>query len=269
MNGGDTSQARKAEILRRIQAGDKLTHIARDVGVSKQYVSWLGKFSKVAGAEATIARRRGRPKERELTREETQALRAQILSLRPADALAPGNLWRPDKIKSWFKQTYGRALSNKQLRRVCKDAGLRLAPSGEFLGFLNAMEQRPESSSNPKGPENESAGFENDDAEVFGRKRGRPKKSDAFETTRTSDPMMQRILKANAEAAEIMARARKREAAKQAQARGADPIAPVRLGPKIGRNDPCPFDPTIKFKRCCGATGAVRCARHASAQPLQ
>jgi hypothetical protein len=264
MNGGNTGQARKAEILRRIQAGEKLTHIAREVGVSKQYVSWLGKFSKKVGAEATIAGRRGRPKDKELTEEETQALRAQIVSIRPDEDLPPGNLWRPDQIKLWFKQTYGRTLSNKLLCRVCKDAGLRLAPSGEFRGFLNTMDLTPESSSPPKGTGTESPRFDDEDADLFGRKRGRPKKSDDFETTRMSDQMMQKILKANAEAAEIMARAREREAAKQSQTRGADPITPVRLGPKIGRNDPCPFDPTIKFKRCCGATGAVRCARQAS-----
>ncbi len=36
---------------------------------------------------------------------------------------------------------------------------------------------------------------------------------------------------------------------------------PIRRGPKMGRNDPCPLDPTKKFKKCCGATGAETCLK--------
>ncbi|MCS6807942.1 MAG: preprotein translocase subunit SecA [Bacteroidota bacterium] len=35
----------------------------------------------------------------------------------------------------------------------------------------------------------------------------------------------------------------------------------VHTKPKIGRNDPCPLDPTKKFKKCCGATGATHCLK--------
>lgn len=34
---------------------------------------------------------------------------------------------------------------------------------------------------------------------------------------------------------------------------------------KIGRNDPCPFDPSKKFKRCCGAEGLDYCRREEEA----
>lgn len=269
MSERTTSQERKAEILRRVQAGEKAAHVARDVGVTKQYVSWLVKLSREAGTEATIALRRGRPKEQTLTPEETEAVRARILSLRPADDPTPGNLWRADEIKSWFRRTYGRTLSIHQLRRVCTVAGLRLAPSPEIVDWLNEAEVESVAAPDPKASGAESTGDDDDDEGVFTRKRGRPRKSEAFETTRMSDRMMQEILKANAEAAQIMERARQQEAARQAEALAANPVAPVRLGPKIGRNDPCPFDPTIKFKRCCGAKGAVRCTRQAPEPPPQ
>jgi len=39
-------------------------------------------------------------------------------------------------------------------------------------------------------------------------------------------------------------------------------LAPMkRQGPKLGRNDPCPLDPTKKFKNCCGATGSKGCLK--------
>ena len=31
------------------------------------------------------------------------------------------------------------------------------------------------------------------------------------------------------------------------------PAAPLRTGPKIGRNDPCPCGSGRKYKRCCGS----------------
>ncbi|MDD4933556.1 MAG: preprotein translocase subunit SecA, partial [Methylacidiphilaceae bacterium] len=40
------------------------------------------------------------------------------------------------------------------------------------------------------------------------------------------------------------------------------PIVPIsRSGPKMGRNDPCPLDPTKKFKNCCGALGEKTCIK--------
>lgn len=35
----------------------------------------------------------------------------------------------------------------------------------------------------------------------------------------------------------------------------------VRKEPKIGRNDPCPFDGVKKFKKCCGAKGHAMCQK--------
>ena len=45
---------------------------------------------------------------------------------------------------------------------------------------------------------------------------------------------------------------------------GMEKKMPVRaLTPKIGRNDPCPFAPAKKFKRCCGAKGGNYCLKQA------
>lgn len=39
-------------------------------------------------------------------------------------------------------------------------------------------------------------------------------------------------------------------------------VLPIRRqGPKLGRNDPCPIDPTKKFKSCCGASGEKYCTK--------
>jgi hypothetical protein len=49
----------------------------------------------------------------------------------------------------------------------------------------------------------------------------------------------------------------------------AEKKVPVRaLTPKIGRNDPCPFDSSKKFKRCCGLKGGSYCIKQQqSAEP--
>jgi len=42
-------------------------------------------------------------------------------------------------------------------------------------------------------------------------------------------------------------------------------LAPMkRQGPKLGRNDPCPLDPSKKFKNCCGASGNKVCFKVAA-----
>jgi preprotein translocase subunit SecA len=60
-------------------------------------------------------------------------------------------------------------------------------------------------------------------------------------------------------AAEGIAEAVGKQINGSAPAQRARPI--VHTAPKIGRNDPCPFDPNKKFKRCCGANGAAHCVK--------
>ena len=48
-------------------------------------------------------------------------------------------------------------------------------------------------------------------------------------------------------------RRRSRGRARRPRGEGGGP-APVRAGPKVGRNDPCPCGSGKKYKRCCGAT---------------
>lgn len=42
------------------------------------------------------------------------------------------------------------------------------------------------------------------------------------------------------------------------------PQKPIVVEKKYGRNDPCPMDPSKKFKHCCGATGARTCEKVAA-----
>lgn len=41
--------------------------------------------------------------------------------------------------------------------------------------------------------------------------------------------------------------------AEQPEPRGEGPRQPVKKGPKVGRNDPCPCGSGKKYKHCCGA----------------
>ncbi|MDE1171284.1 MAG: preprotein translocase subunit SecA [Verrucomicrobium sp.] len=44
--------------------------------------------------------------------------------------------------------------------------------------------------------------------------------------------------------------------------RESEMVLPIRRsGPKLGRNDPCPIDPTKKFKNCCGKLGENGCIK--------
>jgi len=76
--------------------------------------------------------------------------------------------------------------------------------------------------------------------------------------------MLEQMARSNAAVAQMMARARNEKDPAPAQPPETDTGTvgtPVRLGPKLGRNDPCPLDPQKKFKRCCGAMGATRCQK--------
>ncbi len=42
----------------------------------------------------------------------------------------------------------------------------------------------------------------------------------------------------------------------------AAPLPVRRVGPKLGRNDPCPLDPKKKFKNCCGKLGEHTCIKN-------
>jgi preprotein translocase subunit SecA len=78
---------------------------------------------------------------------------------------------------------------------------------------------------------------------------------------RFSRPSAEQFTYANAEALTEAAEAVSANVANGAQnaASKAQPI--VNTAPKIGRNDPCPFDSNKKFKNCCGASGHKACTR--------
>lgn len=74
---------------------------------------------------------------------------------------------------------------------------------------------------------------------------------------RFSRPSAEQYTYASAEAVAEVADA---VSAQVANGNGA-PKTVVNTAPKIGRNDPCPFDPNKKFKKCCGAGGGTHCVK--------
>jgi transcriptional regulator with XRE-family HTH domain len=245
-----TNPDRKAEILRRLETGESGAQIARELGVTRQYVSLIKQRADREGAEAVLATsgRRGRPKHRPLSPDEAESLHALLAAGRPG-ATGLAARWPAPEVIAWFKRKHSRPLSVHELRKFCADHGLSLAPTAEALG-LEEDEPLPTEWPLP----------DQDEAETAPAKRRR--RSTAFE--RMNDDVVEQMMRANAEVARRM-----RESQQAAAASATTPSGPARLGPKLGRNDPCPFDPTKKFKRCCGATGATRCLKSAAAESAE
>jgi preprotein translocase subunit SecA len=74
---------------------------------------------------------------------------------------------------------------------------------------------------------------------------------------RFSRPSAEQYTYANAEAVSEVADAVSAQIANENSA----PKTIINTAPKIGRNDPCPFDPNKKFKKCCGAAGGTHCVK--------
>jgi hypothetical protein len=241
----------KAEILRRLEAGEGGAAIAQAVGVTRQYVSALKKQLEQSSAEEMLARsKRGRPKNVPFTPSEDEWLREYLRKGQRPDGTAAPNLTE-SRVKTLFKQAHGRTLTVHQLRKFCTDEGWRLArPESEYAAgeFLDEL---PEVSSKPIAPPASTS------ESPLKRKRGRPRKElSADDSSTHSDEMIEAMARSNAEIVERLKKQRA-EAAPQ----------PVRrVAPKLGRNDPCPFDSKKKFKRCCGRQGLTYCERQADSE---
>lgn len=221
MPGFDSSNTTnlKAEILRRIQAGERGVEIARALGVSRQYVSRLHKELEKESAEAILARRRkGRPRHRPLTAEQEVSLRERLVAGQtPTGRARPG--LTEGVVKTWFRDTHGRTLSVHELRKFCTDEGLKLArPADE------EEQEFAEPSVNEEAPR---------------KSRRRGKEIGFGNTSRMSADDLATMARSNAEVAE-------RIAAKRGQP------TPKRSEPKTNRNAPCPCGSGKKFKKCCG-----------------
>lgn len=234
----------KAEILRRLEAGERGVDIATSVGVTRQYVSALKKELEVSSAETMLARsKRGRPRNVPFAPSEEDSLREHLRKGQKPDGTVASYLTEP-AIKAWFKARHGRTLTVHQLRKFCTEENWRLA--------------RPDRSAEADAFEDDSlpaippAPKENSASSPTRRKRGRPRKDESPRGEEThSEEMIAAMARANAEVMERLKAQRKAAAPKPAQ----------RAAPKLGRNDPCPFDPKKKFKRCCGREGLTYCKR--------
>lgn len=223
---------RLSEIIRRHQAGERGSDIARALGVSRQYVSAMIKQHALAAAGGVVEPKpRGRPKDLPLTVEESAALCDYLQAGQKGDGIAAD--LSSEKVTAWFRETFGRTLTVHQLRKVCTKEGLKLAP--------------PDCSTTP----------ESDGQGVLQPRRGRPRKGfERADPEKLSARELAAMERSNAEMAE-------RIAAQREEAKSPKPVH--NAFPKIARNDPCPFDPGKKFKRCCGADGAKWCLRQANA----
>jgi transposase len=243
---GSSNFDRKAEIVRRLQAGDRGSDIARDLGVTRQYVSLLKQRLASEGVDAVATpSQRGRPKDRPLSLVETEALRARLAGGRPG-ATGMTALWTQEEIIRWFRRTHARPLTIHQLRRFCTERGLRLAPASDPISWL------------PGEPVSESSIATTEVASASGLEEPPPRRRTRRPTSpdRLSEDEVEEMARANAEVAR-----RLRESQQVAESVEEALAGTLRLGAKLGRNDPCPLDAAKKFKRCCGATGATRCFR--------
>jgi hypothetical protein len=230
------SGQRRQEILRRAEAGERTSDIARAVGASRQYVH---AFLKRKAEGRLGSGRRGRRKDQPMSLEEQAALRAHLLARQGgADGLLP-----PEAVKAWFWETFGRTITVHQLRRFCTEEGLRLEVPAEMT---EGWHRRTSAVPTVEGPRPEG--------HVPARKRGRPRKSEApSESGLISEAELEAMRRANEAVAARIGKS----------VPGTAPIPePIKhTERRFGRNDPCPLDPRKKFKRCCGASGSRVCPR--------
>ncbi|MBM3881167.1 MAG: hypothetical protein FJ387_15830 [Verrucomicrobia bacterium] len=261
----EQSEALKSDILRRHHAGEIGSDIARAVGVSRQYVHALLKQIQREGEAVTLAKRRGRLRDKPLTPSEVVALRAHIkASQDPVGNPLPTLTGKA--VTAWFKRTFGRTLPICQLRRFCTEDGLKLAlvpnadryAEGERVATLPSVVEPSGAAPVVQAPVVQAPVFEAPEIGALSaeRKRGRPRKdAPRFDPEELTPEVLAAMEQSNQEVRRRMAE----------QAPSPQPTAPVRLpAPKLGRNDPCPYDPGKKFKRCCGAQGAKWCLRQAA-----
>jgi hypothetical protein len=176
--------------------------------------------------------RRGRKKDQPITPEQAEALQARI------EAGVPGKTglearWTLAAIGDWFRRTFQQQITVYQLRRFAQDRGLRMLCTADLARDIYRA--------GAEAPANGAEG-----------RRG------WVEPEVASRDYIESLARANAQAAQRMREIQQEQAAAPDPA----PVLPVRrIGPKLGRNDRCPLDPTKKFKRCCGATGASWCVK--------
>ncbi|MDR1191177.1 MAG: hypothetical protein LBK60_05855 [Verrucomicrobiales bacterium] len=231
------SAACTAAIRQRIAEGGSLTVIAAEFGVSRQYVSSL-KIQQANGAGPPPGR--GRRDPLPFTKAERAAFAAALQGPPPRGKSALADvprLWTRQQARQWFLRKFGRLPQARQLATLVGELGV------EFTGTRR----------------------ENYDASFY-RWQASPAAAHVREVEARHTAELTADLEADrGPSGGKMSKAELRDierfnaaTARQMSAVTTPQRAPAR---KIGRNDPCPRNPTLKFKRCCGANGSHYCTR--------
>ncbi|MDR2863974.1 MAG: hypothetical protein LBV54_08945 [Puniceicoccales bacterium] len=275
-------EASRTEAIRaRIaQGGGTLQAIATEFGVTRQYVSTLK--LRMSNKTFTPPGRKGRRPEVPFTPLEYAAFTAALkgpppgaAQQHPPQAAHPAH-WMRSQARRWFQNKFGRQPQLRQLANLAEENGIVFAPekNPKNYDFPDAKEELQDEDflrwqASPEAArirEQEEAWAHREKANTPAakRKKGRPPgtlqqtgKAKGKEDAGT-DEMESRALSDD----DVAAMARE-NAAVAAKLSGAP--RPYRApSPKMGRNDPCPHNPALKFKRCCGANGGRYCLRIAA-----
>ncbi|MDR1011447.1 MAG: helix-turn-helix domain-containing protein [Opitutaceae bacterium] len=279
-NNIPATETKRQKINRLLAQGMTPTQIAKEAGVSRYYVYivknnlTLPRYAR-PGLKNTEPRRpgpgRGNRKAVPFTDEERAAFAA-VLSgpppvptrARKKSASPPGDLWTAKQSRAWFLRHFGRYPQRRQLADFAEEHGIIFAPEDpddmewDSLNFFDATFYATQA------------------ARIQARKEsGGAKPRDAI-ATNPDEPTPEKKYRRRSARVEILTEAdiaemeRANKRVQEEMARNAVAIAakshaqPIRSpGVKLGRNDPCPHNPGIKFKRCCGADGDHFCTRDA------
>lgn len=149
-------EAERVELMRRLDAGESQSALAREFGCSRQYISQLRKRFEKFGEAGIAQRPRGRPKVRPLTAALRKAIREAIDGSRPSEhGIAPhfeaGDAWHIDAVREWIKDREGWTPSRGQVIGLFEEWQLPRTffrtrfrgdeldePDAEFLAWLDS-----------------------------------------------------------------------------------------------------------------------------------
>ena len=115
----------KRRVVALLQEGQTHLAIAREVGTSRQYVSYVAKTYEEKG-EAIFSTRRGRTRDVPLQASEKEELQIVLTQKTPKEVGLDSDLWDYEEIQGWFRNTYQRMISRNQIRRFCTEKQIPL-----------------------------------------------------------------------------------------------------------------------------------------------
>ena len=115
------STDKKEVIIERLKSGESQAGLAREFGVSRQYVSKLKKRFDDAGEALFVEKKQGRPKEQTISKKEEQQLHELVTTSQPIDNGYDEPFWTIDTVKIWFKEKFNHPITRYQLRRFSAD----------------------------------------------------------------------------------------------------------------------------------------------------